>query len=76
MPPGVVRVTVRDAQSGVQRVEFAIGGETWQVVYPADGLSDSREEVYEIRLAAPADRAQLVIRATDVLLNVSTLTAG
>ena len=73
---GVVRVTVRDAQSGVQRVEFAIGGEKWQVVYPADGLSDSREEVYEIRLPSAADRARLVIRATDVLQNVATVAGG
>jgi hypothetical protein len=42
------------------------------VVYPVDGLSDSREEVYEIRLASAADRARLVIRATDVLNNVAT----
>lgn len=67
-----VRVTVRDAHSGVQRVEYAIGGERWQVVYPADGLSDSREEVYDIRLPSAADRSRLVIRATDVLHNVST----
>jgi hypothetical protein len=73
--PTVVRVTVRDAHSGVQRVEFAIGGEKWQVVYPADGLSDSREEVYEITLPSAADRARLVIRATDVLQNVSTAVA-
>jgi hypothetical protein len=70
--PTVVRVTVRDAHSGVQRVEYAIGGEKWQVVYPADGLSDSREEVYDIKLPSAADRARLVIRATDVLQNVST----
>jgi hypothetical protein len=73
--PGVVRVTVRDAHAGVQRVEYAIGGERWQVVYPADGLSDSREETYEIRLPSPADRARLVIRATDVLENVATAVA-
>ena len=71
--PALVRVTVRDAHSGVQRVEFAIGGEKWQVVYPADGLSDSREEVYDIRIPAAADRARLVIRATDVLQNVATV---
>ena len=74
--PTVVRVTVRDTHSGVQRVEYAIGGEKWQVVYPADGLSDSREEVYEIKLPSAADRARLVIRATDVLQNVSTAVGG
>nr|MBA3949473.1 hypothetical protein [Acidobacteriota bacterium] len=67
-----VRLTVRDAQSGVQRVEYALGGESWQVVYPADGLSDSRDETFTITLPSAADRARLVVRATDVLQNVST----
>jgi hypothetical protein len=70
----VVRVTVRDGHSGVLRVEYALGGERWQVVYPTDGLSDSREETYEIKLPAASDRARVVIRATDVLLNVATAT--
>jgi sugar lactone lactonase YvrE len=74
--PAVVRVTVRDTHSGVQRVEYAVGGDKWQVVYPADGLSDSREEVYEIKLPSAADRARLVIRATDVLQNVATAVGG
>jgi hypothetical protein len=57
-------------------VEYAVGGDKWQVVYPADGLSDSREEVYEIKLPLAADRARLVIRATDVLQNVATAVGG
>ncbi|MDQ3170372.1 MAG: hypothetical protein M3Q55_09580 [Acidobacteriota bacterium] len=68
-----VRVTVRDAQSGVHRVEYALGGDRWQVVYPSDGLSDSREETFTITLPSAGDRARLVIRATDVLQNVATL---
>lgn len=68
----IVQLTVRDAQSGVHRVEYALGGERWQVVYPEDGLSDSREESFTITLPAAADRARLVVRATDVLQNVST----
>lgn len=74
--PQTVRVTVRDGHSGVLRVEYALGGERWQVVYPADGLSDSREEVFEITLTNAADRARLVIRATDVLKNVATFTGS
>lgn len=68
----IVTVTVRDAQSGVQRVEYALGGERWQVVYPVDGLSDSREERFRIELPTAADRARLIIRATDVLQNIAT----
>ena len=74
--PQIVRVTVRDGHSGVLRVEYALGGERWQVVYPADGLSDSREEVFQITLPNAADRARLVIRATDVLNNVATFTGS
>ncbi|MDQ3069512.1 MAG: hypothetical protein M3R55_07265 [Acidobacteriota bacterium] len=74
--PSMLRVTVRDGQSGVQKVEFAIGGDRWQVVYPVDGLSDSREEVFEIRLPAGVDRSRVIIRATDVLQNVSTITSS
>lgn len=70
--PQAVRVTVRDGHSGVLRVEYALGGERWQVVYPVDGLSDSREEVFQITLPSAADRGRLVIRATDVLQNVAT----
>jgi len=68
----VVSLTVRDAQSGVHRVEYALGGERWQVIYPVDGLSDSREEAFTIALPSAADRARLIIRATDVLQNVAT----
>lgn len=70
--PAMVDVIVRDAQSGVRRVEYALGGERWQVVYPVDGLSDSREERFRIPLPTAADRARLIIRATDVLQNVAT----
>lgn len=69
----VVSVTVRDAQSGVHRVEYALGGDRWQVIYPVDGLSDSREEAFTITLPSAADRARLIIRATDVLQNIATL---
>ena len=37
-----------------------------------DGLADSLDERYEIPLAAPADAARIVIRATDVMQNVAS----
>ena len=43
----------------------------WQLVYPADGLADSPEERYEIPLANDADAARIVVRATDLLQNVT-----
>ncbi len=67
----VVRVTVTDAQSAVAHVEYTLDAETWQVVYPIDGISDGREEAFDVTVPASAiDR--LVIRATDGMNNTST----
>jgi hypothetical protein len=73
-----VRVTVRvtDAQSGVHRVDYSLGGQTWQALRPLDGLADSREEQFELTLPSAADAARLVIRASDVMQNVTSVVAG
>jgi hypothetical protein len=41
-------------------------------VYPLDGLADSPDERYEIPLSAEADAARLMLRATDLLQNVTS----
>ena len=69
-------VRVRDNQSPVQKLEFSVGGGPWQLVYPADGLADSPDERYEIALPAGTDPARVVIRATDLLQNVSSVAVG
>jgi hypothetical protein len=69
-------VVVRDAQSSIQQVEYAIRGGEWRQVYPVDGLADSQEERYDITLPADAAPADVMIRATDKLLNVATAPAG
>ena len=67
----VVRVTVTDAQSAVTHVEYTLDAETWQVVYPIDGIPDGREETFEVTVPDGAlDR--LVVRATDGMNNTST----
>ena len=53
-----------------------MGGTAWQVVYPTDGLADSPDERYEITLPADTDLARVVLRATDLLQNVGSLTLG
>jgi hypothetical protein len=68
--PGV-RFTVKDGHSPIQRVEYAVGSERWRQAYPVDGLLDSREERFELTLAAGATGA-VVVRATDTLGNVAT----
>jgi hypothetical protein len=69
-------VRVRDAQSPIQKVEYSLGGGSWQLVFPADGLADSPEERYEIPLANEADAARIVIRAIDLLQNVTSQVVG
>jgi hypothetical protein len=67
------RFVVRDAQSAIQRVEYANAADRWKQAYPVDGLLDSREERFELTLEAGA-RGPVVVRATDALGNVATAT--
>jgi hypothetical protein len=69
-------VRVRDAQSPIQRLEYSVAGGPWQLVFPADGLSDSPDERYDITLPAGTDAATVVVRATDLLHNVSAVPAA
>lgn len=69
-----LRATARD-DSPLRRLEISIDAGRWEEVPPRDGISDSREEQYEITLppqAAPGPRT-VVLRATDILGNVSTV---
>ncbi len=68
----VLAVRVVDARSPVQKVEYSVGGGPWQLLYPADGLSDSPEERYEIPLTTDVDPSRIVIRATDLLQNTTS----
>ncbi len=70
-----VGFAVVDAQSPVQRVEYSLDASRWRVVYPKDGIPDSRREEFEVTLSdAEAGRA-VIIRATDVMNNVATAVA-
>jgi hypothetical protein len=67
-----VTVRVRDTQTPVLKLEYSTAGANWQVAYPIDGLTDSLDERYEITLPADTDLARVVVRATDLLQNVSS----
>jgi hypothetical protein len=67
-----VTFTVRDEQSVIQRVEYSLDASRWRVVYPVDGLADSRVETFEIALPPDADPNNVIVRATDALNNVAT----
>jgi len=67
-----VEIRVADGHSGVHRVDYAIGGQAWQTLRPLDGLADSREERFELTLPSADAAGRLVIRATDVMQNVTS----
>jgi hypothetical protein len=67
----VIRFTVQDAQTAIQRVEYASAGDRWRQAFPTDGLLDAREERFELTLE-PGAKSPVVVRATDALGNVAT----
>ena len=68
----VLPFTVRDDQSPIQLVELWHGSDTWQVVYPVDGIPDELVERFEIVLDDPS-AGTTIIRATDALRNTVTV---
>jgi hypothetical protein len=67
-----VVIEVRDSHSPVDRVEYSVDAGPWQRLAPADGIGDSRQARYTLRLDAEgAGRA--VVRASDALNNMVTL---
>jgi WD40 repeat protein len=66
----VARVVVKDAINAIRKAEWAKEAGSWADMNPLDGLADSREEAFEIRLEAPLPPA-IVIRATDAFGNVA-----
>lgn len=67
----LVRLRVSDAQSTLARVEYTVDAETWQALYPADGIADEREERFDVTVTA-AELERLVLRATDAMRNTAT----
>ena len=68
----VVQFEVRDEQSAVQRVEYSLDASRWQVIYPKDGIPDSRREEFEVVLGDAENGRNIIIRATDAMNNVAT----
>jgi sugar lactone lactonase YvrE len=69
-------VRVRDGHSPIQKVEYSVDGGPWQLVFPADGLADSPDERYELPLGSEAEAKRIMIRAVDVLQNVTSQAGG
>ena len=70
-----ITFVVRDDQSSVQRVEYSLDASRWRVVYPKDGIADSRREEFEVTLDESESARSVIIRATDAMNNVATAVA-
>jgi WD40 repeat protein len=74
-PRTTIAFTVRDEQSPVQRVEYSLDASRWRLVYPKDGIPDSRREEFEVSLDDSEAARSVIIRATDAMNNVATAVA-
>jgi hypothetical protein len=74
-PRLLVTFLVEDAQSPVQRVEYSLDANRWRVVYPKDGIPDSRREEFEVAVDGEAVARNVIIRATDAMNNAATAVA-
>ena len=70
-----IAFTVRDDQSPVQRVEYSLDASRWRMVYPKDGIPDSRREEFEVAVDDSEAGRSVIIRATDAMNNVATAVA-
>jgi hypothetical protein len=71
----IIEFVVTDAQSPVLRVEYSLDASRWRVVYPKDGIPDSRREEFEVTLDEGEAARSVIIRATDAMNNVATAVA-
>ncbi len=67
-----IQFEVRDEWSSISKVEYSLDAQRWQVVYPRDGIFDSRSEQFELTLENDAATRGLIIRAYDAKNNSAT----
>lgn len=68
-----VQGTARDATSAVKRLDFSVDGGEWQVLFPDDGIPDSRTETFTVPTSSlEPGRHVIVIRAFDLAGNPGT----
>ena len=70
-----ISFVITDNQSSVQRVEYSLDASRWRVIYPKDGIPDSRREEFEVSLDESEVARSVIIRATDAMNNVATAVA-
>jgi hypothetical protein len=63
--------TAEDAYSPIEEVKFLIRPDDWRVLFPVDGIADSRQESFKTSVRIPAGAARLVtVRVRDSFGNV------
>ncbi len=67
----MITFVVSDESSKIESVEYGVNVEDWRLVYPEDGICDSKRERFSIQLDAslPVESA-LAIKATDTVGNI------
>jgi hypothetical protein len=70
-----ITFAIRDEQSPVHRVEYSLDGSRWQMVYPKDGIPDSRREEFDVLLDGGETTRSVIIRAADTMNNIATAKA-
>ena len=68
----IIPFEVRDDWSTISKVEYSRDAQRWQVLYPRDGIFDSRHEQFELPLDNEAAARGLIIRAYDAKNNSAT----
>jgi sugar lactone lactonase YvrE len=67
-----IQFEVRDDWSPISKVEYSLDAQRWQVVYPRDGIFDSRAEQFELTLENGDGAKGLILRAYDAKNNSAT----
>jgi len=67
-----IQFEVRDEWSSISKVEYSLDAQRWQVIYPRDGIFDSRSEAFELTLDSDVATRGLIIRAYDAKNNSAT----
>jgi hypothetical protein len=70
--PDVLEIEVTDAASPLSEAEYSLDARKWMRVEARDGLSDSPNESFVIRLPEGSAGAYLLVRVTDASRNVAT----
>lgn len=69
----VIGFTARTVASAIYQVEFSVDGNEWQLLYPKDGIADSKQEEFELRLANLERGAHTIrVRVVDRVGNLGT----